>query len=153
MSSRSVLVVDDDQDNRALLTMILEDDSYPVLQASSGGDALKLICQQRINLVILDLVLPDIKGELVARRIKREHPTLGIVAISASPERQLQARTSQVDAFLAKPFDLDDFLEVVHRLAPRCGRDSRQVSPSVGSPSDYAFSHSSIDGTCSAQPT
>jgi DNA-binding response OmpR family regulator len=144
----SVLVVDDDEDHRDLLTLILETECYAVLQASRGGDALQRVNNQRVNLVILDLVLPDVEGEVIARMIKKQKPALRIVAMSASPERQTEAWASRVDAFLAKPFDLDEFLDVVRRLALPDG------SPASRKLSVYeAFAHSSIDGTCSARST
>jgi DNA-binding response OmpR family regulator len=119
---RRVLVVDDDADIRALVAELLAEElGTPVLQASTADAALALIVRERPRLVLLDLSLPPLDGVACVRRVRAElaDRPAAIVALSASPERRAEALAAGCDAFLAKPFQIDDLLAIVRAWVPR----------------------------------
>lgn len=117
-----ILVVDDDQSNRNVIRDVLED-RYEVVIAADGLAAIHQVLTERPDLVLLDLVLPDMDGLVVLAKIRQ---------FSRAPVIVLSARHQQVDVvislkqggddFLAKPFDLDELdarIEAVFRRSRR----------------------------------
>jgi CheY-like chemotaxis protein len=118
---RSVMVVEDDDAVRAVLAQALgtELGAYTVV-APDGGEALRWIQRLLPSVVVLDLMLPNVDGFEVARQI-RANPKTGstrIIAISAlTPVDAVRERALQAgcDAFVAKPFRIDELLDLVHQ--------------------------------------
>jgi signal transduction histidine kinase/CheY-like chemotaxis protein len=105
----TILVVEDDSDARAVLRASLEQHGYMVLEAATGGHAVRLARRERPHVVLLDLVLPDnISGYDVLRIVKNDPETSGIpvVVLSVEPERDLARRLGAWDA-LQKPIDFE----------------------------------------------
>ncbi|MDB5095983.1 MAG: multi-sensor signal transduction histidine kinase [Cyanobacteria bacterium RYN_339] len=113
-----VLVVDDTQDNRALLVRLLEDD-YRITQAANGQEALAAIAADRPDLVMLDLAMPVLDGFKVLERLKAERgPFLPVIVITAAAERADRLRALALDAceFLTKPIDAEEVLARTRNL-------------------------------------
>jgi two-component system cell cycle response regulator CpdR len=103
-----VLVIDDDQGIRDLLSAYLAMDGHECLTASNGFDGLNLLRQAPVDLVITDLVM-KYDGMMTIRVIRWEFPQLGIIAMSGhSKERLDLARAVGADRVLHKPFTADD---------------------------------------------
>ncbi|HLZ07234.1 MAG TPA: response regulator [Chloroflexota bacterium] len=117
-----ILVVEDDPEIRTVLLEILEEENLTVIGARSGAEALAIVEQEAIDLIILDLVLPDVSGIAMIKEIRSRRSTTAILALSGSPAGLTMAQEQGVDGFLAKPFDLDDLVEVVTRLCPAKGK-------------------------------
>ena len=105
--SSPILVVDDDADQRTLLTTYLAGDGYPVAEADSGERALEFIAAQPVALVLLDVMLPGLSGFDVCRRLKRDPKTAGIPVVMVTALGDSASRTkafdSDADEFIAKP--------------------------------------------------
>jgi DNA-binding response OmpR family regulator len=129
MAACSILVVEDDQSIREILVTILEEENLTVLAARTGADALATLDREMVDLVVLDLLLPDLEGGIVAKEIRRRHRQPRILAISASPTQLTVAAADGVDAILAKPFDLDELLEVVTQLCPAEPKRRKVANP------------------------
>jgi len=100
-----VLVVDDEESVRGFLRVVLEDGGYQVLEAGDGEQALKLIRQQRPDLVLTDLVMPERDGIEIIQALREEIPGMAVIAISGrleGPYLQI-ARNLGADAVLIKP--------------------------------------------------
>ena len=113
---RKIMVVDDEPAIRDLIVAVLEDEGYEVVVAISGRRAIELLPQERPDLVLMDIMMPEMDGREAFRRI-RELPDLAhtpVVMMSAAtaPDRL----APRVSAFLAKPFDLDHLLETIARV-------------------------------------
>jgi DNA-binding NtrC family response regulator len=124
-----VLVVDDHEEIRELLREILEDDGYTVVEAGDGRGALAALRVSRIDLVLTDLVMPELEGLGTIREILRLAPGIPVVAMSgAAGGTYLQAaRLMGACETLRKPFSATAILRIAGRWLS--GRVQESVRP------------------------
>lgn len=116
----TVLAVDDQPMNLRLLDAVLAPRGHRVIPASSGAEALALLATEDVDLVLLDILMPEMDGHEVCRRIRSTPATefLPVVMITASgSEQRLVALQSGADDFVMKPFDQAELLARVASLA------------------------------------
>jgi len=115
-----VLVVDDDDVIRQLITVNLELEGFDVVTAVDGQDALEKVKDADVQVVTLDVMMPRVDGWEAATRLRADPETahVKIVLLSArAQEADLQrGEKIGVDAYLTKPFDPDELIETVRRL-------------------------------------
>lgn len=106
-----VLIVEDDNDINHLLSDMLIDNKYDVSSAYSGTEALIYLNQERIDIVLLDLMLPGKSGEEVLKDIRSKYK-MPVIVISAKEEVGIRPKLLRAGAidFITKPFDLDEVL-------------------------------------------
>ena len=117
-----VLIVDDNDVFRRPLQRTLEAAGYEVVAVPSGEDALDVLDQSTVDLVLTDRRLPGMDGVHLTRRIKARHPALPIVVMTAygTIESAVEARRYGADDYLEKPFETPDLLLALQRaLEPR----------------------------------
>jgi CheY-like chemotaxis protein len=116
-SPKRILVVEDEPEVRALLSMILRCAGYEVDTAPDGSDALHQLRYTKPDLLLLDLMLPRMDGSEVIEAIRANPATrdLRIVAISAR-YGLLSALAYDVQAYVPKPFDTEVFLDIVDQV-------------------------------------
>ncbi|MGZ5183505.1 MAG: response regulator [Caldimonas sp.] len=124
----TILIVEDNEKNMKLVRDILRHNGYATLEAATGGEGVRLALQERPDLILMDIQLPDIDG-IEALRQLREVPALDdvpVVAVSASvmPDDQQKIVRSGFDAFVTKPINLKQFLDTVQRFL-ESGRPGR----------------------------
>ncbi len=109
MNSLRVLLVEDDDDNRELMTEVLEAAGYEVATAASGAEGLRKLSEQRADLVVTDVGMPGMGGLEMARAAKGAAPGVPVVVVTGYAEREdiASARGREVDAVLVKPVDPD----------------------------------------------
>ena len=117
---KNVLVVEDEANILLSLTFVLEREGYDVRSATTGQDGLALMERARPDLVILDLMLPDISGYEVCRRARRDPrlaatPILVLTARAQEAERQRGLEMGATE-YVTKPFRVADLLARVARL-------------------------------------
>ena len=116
-----VLVVDDDDVIRQLITVNLELEGFDVATAIDGQDCLDRVKDVRPDVITLDVMMPRLDGWEAAGRLRADPDTAGIkvVLLSARAQEADRERGSRigVDAYLTKPFDPDELIAVVRRLA------------------------------------
>lgn len=123
MVMTKVLIVDDDEEIRSLLEDMLMEEGFQVGTARDGQEALDLLEQESGWIILLDIMMPNVDGREVIRRLQANQAlrVQNKVALMSAGGRLAQERlhlaTDVVEALLPKPFDLDDVLAVVSRLA------------------------------------
>ena len=110
MPSR-VLIVEDEPDIRDLLAFHLERDGYQIATAATGTEALRQAARERPDLIVLDLMLPELDGREVCRRVRQDPAT------AAVPVIMLTARGDEVDRVVGLELGADDY--VVKPFSPR----------------------------------
>lgn len=129
VASADVLVVEDDPDLSELVSAYLELASLPCRRALDGAAALRAMKERRPALVLLDLMLPDLDGFEVCRRIRedeetRDLPVVILTALDEAGPRQ-KARALGVNDYLTKPFDPDVLIDTIRRnMSGGAGRTS-----------------------------
>ena len=116
-----VLVVDDDEVIRQLITLNLELEGFEVHEAVDGEDALRKVAEVNPAVITLDIMMPNLDGWDAAARLRSDPATshVKVVLLSARAQEADVRRGTRlgVDAYLTKPFDPDDLVDVVRRLA------------------------------------
>jgi CheY-like chemotaxis protein len=112
MMSKTVLVVDDDEETRKIYREALEDYGYRVLTASQGAEGVALARRSRPHLILLDVRMPIMDGRRAMEYLKSDPATAGIpiFGISGFPREDARSETPrkmEFDLFLTKPLDLD----------------------------------------------
>jgi two-component system cell cycle response regulator DivK len=113
--AHKILVVEDDEDNRVLLTRILEAQGYSVCEARDGGEAIKLVAAETPDLVLMDMGLPVMSGFDAAKKIKedpelRRIPIVALTAFAMEQDRQ-KVMAAGCDGYITKPYDIFDLLD------------------------------------------
>ena len=115
-----VLVVDDDDVIRQLITVNLELEGFDVVPAVDGQDALDKVKDANVQVVTLDVMMPRLDGWETASRLRDDPETahIKVILLSArAQEADLQrGEKIGVDAYLTKPFDPDELIDTVRRL-------------------------------------
>jgi adenylate cyclase len=114
-----VLVVDDIPENVRLLEAVLSSRGYEVASATSGRSALELVASEKPDLVLLDVVMPDLDGYEVCRRLRADDETavLPIIMVTSSiGQEKTKAIEAGADDFIPKPFNHDELLVRVRSL-------------------------------------
>lgn len=118
-----ILVIDDDQEIRELLEIALSEEGYDVGTAASISGALNHIEERHPDLILLDLWLQGESGETFIEAYRAlPDATAPLVLLSAAPDLDQGAARSDVDRYLAKPFELDDLLDIVAKSLPEADR-------------------------------
>jgi len=125
-----ILVVDDDEDIRALIRLYLEGDGYVVTEASDGTEAMAIAAQMQVDLAILDIMMPHMDGWQLCEQLRQDYPDLPMVMLSAKGETQDKLRGFRLgtDDYMVKPFDP---LELVMRVKVLLKRYRIQASMKV----------------------
>lgn len=116
---KTVLLVEDDDDERDALAALLEQEDYRVLQAPNGAEALKLLEAQpdQCQIILLDLMMPIMNGWDFRRMQKRKAELANIPVVLMSAGAQIAFAVEDLDAagYVTKPVELSDLLEKVER--------------------------------------
>jgi signal transduction histidine kinase len=117
----TVLVVNDDEASRYTASRILELAGHRVLEAATGGEALRLASQIRPDVVVLDVKLPDLSGYEVAARLRSHPETSSIAVLNTSAtfvtsDKRVLGLDSGADAYLTEPFEPAELIAMVKSL-------------------------------------
>ncbi len=127
-----ILVVDDDVQLCALLTEVLEDEGHEVNCVHCGESALTYLQSTGVDLVLLDVMLPNLDGMQVARRICQRFATPILMLTALGDETtMLDGLQAGADQFLVKPFKVEELLARISAILRRVGLErQRQCLPS-----------------------
>jgi two-component system response regulator VicR len=119
VSAKKVLVVDDEPDTLELVKLVLESGGFNTVLATSGKEALSRIEVSRPDLVLLDIMMPDMDGWEVFRKIKEKHPEVPIAILTAKAQnidRLLGLHVLKADDYITKPFGKNELIDRVRKL-------------------------------------
>jgi CheY-like chemotaxis protein len=123
----TVLCVDDEENQLAVRKLVLESEGYAVLTAASGQQALGLLEQHQVDLVLSDHLMPGLTGAELARQIKVHKPDLPVILISAVNE--IPADASHADLFMSK---LDGPMAMCQNISAMLARSKNGSDGSCG---------------------
>lgn len=110
------MIVDDDSSVRLMLARVLTNEGYGVLTAANGTDALGLAQTLSVDLVLLDLNMPGIKGWEILEEFNAKNIASSVIIITAMPNQQAAARAAGVKMVLEKPLDFPSLLRAVSQV-------------------------------------
>ena len=142
-SKASILLVEDEENLHEALKLNLELEGYEVTSAFDGTEALKKINNEYFDLIIMDIMLPEIDGISVTESVRINHNEVPILMLSArnsSADRVLGLKKG-ADDYLAKPFNLEELLLRVDKLIDKSKK--MQLKESIGD--SYDFGNNKID--------
>lgn len=120
-----VLVVEDHEDTRFMLRIVLEQDGYAIVEVANGLEATETAMRVHPDLVLMDGTLPGLDGLSAIRQMRGEESLRGmpIIALSghAGKEFQSAALAAGCDASITKPLDFDELRNTMSRLLPAFG--------------------------------
>jgi DNA-binding response OmpR family regulator len=117
----TILIIDDEDLFRAMLKHMLEAEGYDILEASEGGQGVRIFDEKHPDLVITDIVMPDQEGIQTIREIRQKDPRVPIIAISgggylASSEYLVAAEALGAIRSFSKPFDRHELFAAIQEV-------------------------------------
>lgn len=116
-----ILVVDDDKNTRMLFKAVLEAANYSVLTAQDGVEALAIMDDHHVDLVVLDVMMPNMDGYAFTRTLRESNDNLPILMVSAKqlPEDKKQGFLVGTDDYMTKPIDSEEMILRIKALLRR----------------------------------
>ncbi|MBL7717234.1 MAG: response regulator transcription factor [Flavipsychrobacter sp.] len=139
----SILVVEDEESLREALKLNLELENYEVTVAENGPTALKLVKNEFFDLIILDIMLPDMDGITVCETIRMQHNDVPILFLSArnSSADRVEGLKKGGDDYMTKPFNLEELLLRVDKLIVK----NKKIREPQAVADQYEFEGGKID--------
>jgi CheY-like chemotaxis protein len=123
--TKQILVVDDDPLMHRLFQHHLERAGYQVLAANNGREALEIVSRHPPQLIVMDIMMPDVDGLAALRELKKEEATksIPVIVITANSHHLTRKESEACGAaiFLTKPFSPTQLLNEIRRLVPEAG--------------------------------
>lgn len=113
-----ILVVDDEEALRTVLSSELEGEGYSVRSAADGQEAITHLTGAEFDLVLLDIKMPNVDGFEVLKFVKERHPKTKVVMLTgfADLKNAIESKKLGAEDFVSKPYDLVDLLTTVERV-------------------------------------
>jgi len=116
---KKVLVVEDNEQNRYLMEYMLEKSGFTVFLARTGAEAMAMAINERPDLILMDIQLPDLDGLEVTRRIRASEadgkiPIVAVTSFAMAGDRQ-KALAAGCNGYIEKPINPESFLSEIHK--------------------------------------
>lgn len=113
-----ILVVDDEDALRTVLSSELEGEGYEVDMAADGDEAIDIVQKKQFNLVLLDIKMPKVDGFEVLKFIKEKYPHVKVIMLTgfADLKNAIESKKLGAEDFVSKPYDLVDLLTTIERV-------------------------------------
>ena len=117
-NQHSVLVVDDEEALRTVLSSELASEGYQVESASDGDEAISIVQNKQFDLVLLDIKMPKVDGFEVLKFIKKSYPQMKVIMLTAFADLKnaIESKKLGAEDFISKPYDLVDLLTTIERV-------------------------------------
>ena len=114
---RPVLIVDDDIETLAAERQLLAENGFRVVEARDGAEALLVVQEDPPAVVVLDVQMPGMDGPSFARELRMALKRVPLVILTGVPDPRREADRCNAEAYLSKPFDAQELVNVVRRFA------------------------------------
>ena len=108
-STKTILIVEDDNTIHDLIKELLEKENYVVKSAYSGKEALNIVNTEKVDLILLDLMLPEVNGEEVVNEIRTNIPII-VISAKIAYEDKVNVLLNGANDYITKPFDKNELL-------------------------------------------
>jgi len=121
MASERILIVDDEEGMRRLLSRVLTREGYETSTVGSGADAMRMVAGERFDLVVTDIKMPEMDGLELLQELREYEPSLPVIVMTAygTIENAVQALRSGAYDYIAKPFETDEIKLAVAKVLER----------------------------------
>jgi len=128
---KTILVVDDDREIARLSALYLQNEGYRILSRHDGQAALHAVAEEEIDLMVLDVMMPEVDGLEVCRKLREKNNTIPILMVSAKAEDldKVMGLMSGADDYLIKPFNPLELVARVKSLLRRTFQYNPQAKP------------------------
>lgn len=117
MAKARILVIEDNEDNLELVSFLLGQDGYEVIQAKDGRQGLDLVLSERPDMILLDMSIPEVDGWKVARQLRDDPQTQSICIVAltghTAPGDRKRAFDAGCNGYISKPLDIPNFTNEV----------------------------------------
>lgn len=111
-----ILVIDDDEDFRLILTRTLEKEGYRVQAVGSGAEAIEALKSHKFDLTLVDIKMPEMGGRETVKEIRKLDPQLPVLLVTGSPDLPDRELQDQAQGWIYKPFRLAQLRSIVRKL-------------------------------------
>ncbi len=125
----NILIVEDDKNTRRLMTAVLSANGYTTLTAGNGLDAFKTMETNHVDLIVLDVMMPEMDGYTFAKELRSAGSDIPILMVSAKvlPADRIEGFRSGTDDYMTKPVDEEEMLLRIQALLRRARISSEHV--------------------------
>lgn len=118
---KRILIIDDDEAIVDVVKIVLTDAGYNVIQTNNGDQIEEKVMSEKPDLILLDNWMAGIDGQTISKILKtnRETKHIPIIMVSANVDIKKTVEYAAVDGFLAKPFTIDDLLNIIKKYLPK----------------------------------
>jgi CheY-like chemotaxis protein len=135
IDKKHILVVDDNEVLKMTLSRLLNVEGYTVLTASGGDEAIKIVQNEYVDLVLLDINMPNVNGYDVLIFIKQNYPSIKVVMVTAYADLKnaVESKKLGADEFITKPFNVRELFSTIFRLTTVINDKEPKISYSATS--------------------
>ena len=125
-----ILLVEDEENIRNVVKLNLEMEDYEVIETDNGKEAIRLFQEQHFDLLLLDVMLPEMNGFEICEQVRLSNTTVPIIFLTAkdTPQDRISGLKKGADDYLTKPFNLEELLLRVHNLLKRSNKQAAEES-------------------------
>jgi DNA-binding response OmpR family regulator len=126
----NILLAEDDEDLRSILSQYLEINGFSILQAENGQAGLEIFKKEHVDVCILDIMMPFVDGFELARLIRKSDPEIPVIFLTARNQKadKIKGLKLGADDYLTKPFEVEELILRIRNILRRSGRVEAQAS-------------------------
>ena len=124
----TILIADDEPEIRTLLRLYLENENYQIIEAENGKQALELLKKEHVDLCLLDIMMPEMDGFTLCKKIREKSSSIGIIMLSAKTQEmdKVNGLMLGADDYVTKPFSPSELVARVDAIHRRVTMASQQ---------------------------
>lgn len=117
MANKKILIIDDEPEMVELMKIRLEANKFDVITASEGSEGLEKLRKEKPDLVLLDIMMPNMDGYLFAREVKKDPAIAGvpIIVVTAKPGMKYLFEAEGIKDYMVKPFESKELLDKINK--------------------------------------